>query len=261
MRRKSAKAVAAGSLLLAAASPALAVNIGGLEVPLGPVFSVSQIYSSTPTSVGQQLVAYGKVDSINSTPIAELCSNCELTYRVSDYTVASISSTSVATNGGKVEFFLGSGATKDFSTTNAGGLAGDMNEATNGTLWLTLRGHAVNAAGNTFLTTGQNIGTASGTAFGTGLADVDTSAGGIANSFFNSNTINAQFGGAADVQLNASWTSLNPIYPGQGACGTNGCTRGSADFHAVAVPEPETYALMLSALGLIGYVVNRRRRS
>ena len=64
----------------------------------------------------------------------------------------------------------------------------------------------------------------------------------------------------ADVQLNASWGGLNPMYQGQGACGDIGCLRGSADFHAVAVPEPETYALMLSALGLIGYVVHRRRR-
>jgi hypothetical protein len=33
------------------------------------------------------------------------------------------------------------------------------------------------------------------------------------------------------------------------------------DLNTTAVPEPQTYALMLSALGLIGYVVNRRRRT
>jgi hypothetical protein len=255
MIRKSSTALAAGSLLLAAAAPAMAVNIGGIDIPLGPVFTAGQIYSTTPTAVGQQLTAYGEVDSINSTPVSELCSNCELTYRVTEYNVASISPTSVASNGGLIQFYLGTGATKDFSLANAGGLAGDVTEATNGTLFLTLRGHAVNAAGNTFVTS-----TSAGAAFGTGLADVDASAGGIANSFFNSNAIASQFGGPADVQLNASWSALNPIYAGQGACGATGCLRGSADFHAVAVPEPETYALMLSALGLIGYVVHRRRR-
>jgi hypothetical protein len=261
MRRKSSTALAAGSLLLAAAAPAMAVNIGGIDIPLGPVFTAGQIYSTLPTAAGQELTAYGKVDSINSTAVSELCSDCELTYRVSGYTVDSITSSSVASNGGLVQFYLGTGADNDFAITGSGNLNDDIAAATNGTLFLTLRGHEINAAGNTFITTSQNIGTGLlGTAFGTGLADVDTSAGGIANQFFNSNAINAQFGGAADVQLNGSWSPLNPLYVGQGDCGAAGCLRGSADFHAVAVPEPETYALMLSALGLIGYVVHRRRR-
>lgn len=257
MRKTTAKAVAAGSLLLAAATPAMAINIGGIEIPLGSVFTAGQIYSSVPTAVGQSLEAYGKVDSINSTPVSELCSNCELTYRVSGYTVTALTQTSVTTTGGLIQFYLGTGATRDFSTTDAGtSLADDIAEATNGTLWLTLRGHATNAQGHTFQTTISPTGSA----FGTGLADVDPSAGGVANSFFNSNTVAAPFGGNADIQMNASWSLTNPIYPGQGACGAQGCLRGSADFHAVAVPEPETYALMLSALGLIGYVVHRRRK-
>jgi len=258
MKRKSARAVAAGTLLLAAAAPAMAINVGGIEIPLGSLFTAGQIYSTTPTQVGQTLESYGKVDSINSTPVSDLCSNCELTFRSTEYQVAAISPTSVSTTGGVIRFYLGTGATKDFSTTNAGGLAGDITEATNGTLWLTLRGHATNASNHTFTT---SLNTSTGGAFGTGLADVDTTAGsGTAASFFNSNMIAAPVGGNADVQLNSSWSSVNRLYPGQGACGADGCLRGSADFHAVAVPEPETYALMLSALGLIGYVVHRRRK-
>ncbi len=257
MKRKSAKAVAAGTLLLAAAAPAMAINVGGLEIPLGPVFTAGQIYSTTPTQVGQNLESYGKVDSINSIPIAQLCTNCELTFRATGYQVAALSPTSVSTTGGTIQFFLGSGATRDFATDNAGGLQGDINEATNGTLFLTLRGHAINAQNHTFVT---SLNQSTGGAFGTGLADVDTAAGmGIAASVFNTNTIAAP-GGNADIQLNSSWSTINPLYPGQGACGATGCLRGSADFHAVAVPEPETYALMLSALGLIGYVVHRRRK-
>jgi hypothetical protein len=260
MKKSSKQALAAGSFLLAAASPALAVNIGGIELPDSTVFTAGQIYSSIPTAVGGVLSGYGKIDSINSQAVGELCTDCELTYRFTDYIVTSIAPDTITFNGGLIQVYLGTGATKDFSTTNAGGLAGDLIEATNGTLFLTLRGHPVDAAGNTFVSTGANIGTANPVAFGTGLASVDTSAGGIANDYFNGNGIAATYGGAADFQFNSSFSGVNPLYVGQGECGATGCLRGSADFSAVPIPEPETYALMLSALGVIGYVVNRRRR-
>jgi hypothetical protein len=260
MKKSSKQALAAGSLLLAAASPALAINIGGIELPETTAFTAGQIYSNIPTAVGQELSGYWKIDSINSQAVAELCADCELTYRFSDYLVTSVTANSISFDGGLIQVYLGSGATKDFSTSNAGGLAGDINEATNGTLFLTLRGHQVDAAGNTFVSTGVNIGTSNPVAFGTGLASVDTSAGGIANDYFNGNGIAAQYGGPADFQFNSSFSGVNPLYVGQGECGPTGCLRGSADFSAVPVPEPETYALMLSALGVIGYVVNRRRR-
>ncbi len=260
MKKSSKQALAAGSLLLAAASPALAINIGGIELPSSSVFTAGQIYSNIPTAVGEALSGYGKIDSINSQAVGDLCADCELTYRFSDYTVTSIGPNAITFDGGLIQVYLGTGATKDFSTSNAGGLAGDINEATNGTLFLTLRGHQVDAAGNTFVSTGVNIGTSNPVAFGTGLASVDTSAGGIANAYFNGNGITAQYGGAADFQFNSSFSGVNPLYVGQGECGPAGCLRGSADFSAVPVPEPETYALMLSALGVIGYVVKRRRR-
>lgn len=261
MKKSSRQALAAGSLLFAAASPALAINIGGIELPATTVFTAGQIYSNIPTAIGQELSGYGKIDSINSQAVGDLCVDCELTYRFSDYTVTSVGADAITFNGGLIQVYLGTGATKDFSTSNAGGLAGDINEATNGTLFLTLKGHQVDAAGNTFVSAGANIGTANPVAFGSGLASVDTSAGGIANAYFNGNGIAATYGGAADFQFNSSFSGVNPLYVGQGECGAGGCLRGSADFSATPVPEPETYALMLSALGLIGFVVNRRRRN
>jgi len=262
MRRRSMKMLAAGSILLAGASQAFAVNIGGIEIPLGLTFTAGQFYTSVPTGVGQELSGYGKVDSINSLPVGDLCGgDCELTYRFTDYVVTSQSTTGITFSGGKVEVFLGSGATKDFSTTNPGSSsADDLAEATNGTLWLTLVGHPIDAAGNTFHALGQDIGTTTPTGFSTGLLDVDAAGGGTANGFFNSNGIAASFGGPADFQFGASFTALNPTYPAE-CPGGAACLRGSADFTTVAVPEPETYALMLSALGLIGYVVHRRRRT
>lgn len=261
MRRRSVKMLAAGSILLAGATQAFAVNIGGIEIPLGLTFTAGQFYTDVPTGVGQVLSGYGKVDSVNSQPVGDLCGgNCELTYRFTDYVVTSQTTTGITFNGGKIEVFLGTGATNDFSTNNAGSSsADDLAEATNGDLWLTLVGHPIDAAGNTFRAIGQDIGSTTPTGFSTGLLSVDPAGGGSANSFFNSNGIPASFGGAADFQFGASFTALNPTYPGE-CPGGAGCLRGSADFTTVAVPEPETYALMLSALGLIGYVVHRRRR-
>jgi hypothetical protein len=262
MRRTSKKLLAAGSVLLAAAtSQAFAVNIGGVEIPLGLTFTAGQFYTDVPTGVGQTLSGYGKVDSLNSQPVGDLCGgDCELTYRFTDYVVTSQTTTGLTFSGGTIEVFLGTGATKDFSTNNPGSSsADDLAEATNGELWLTLVGHPIDGAGNTFRAIGQDIGSTTPTGFSTGLLSVDTTRSAPANAFFNSNGIPADNGGPADFQFGASFTALNPTYPGE-CPGGAGCLRGSADFTTVAIPEPETYALMLSALGLIGYVVRRRRR-
>src|SRR5438309_3490521 len=53
-------------------------------------FSVAQIYENVPTAIGDTLAGYGKVDSINSIPVGNLCTGCELTYQFGGYTVAAI---------------------------------------------------------------------------------------------------------------------------------------------------------------------------
>ena len=257
---KTLLAMAAGAALLGVSSVALAVDIGGLNVPLGTTFAVAQVYENIVTGVGDSLTGYGKVDSINSVAVGSLCSNCELTYQFGGYTVSSISPTEIKFSGGWIKFYLGFGADNDFSTANAGGSAGDLAEATNGTLFLTLKGHDIDAAGNTFLGTGANIGTLFPTGFGTGLADVDTAGGGLANAYYDSNSIPALFGGGnADFQLGSSFSGLNPVYPGE-CPGGAACVRGSADFTTTGViPEPGTYALLLAGLGVVGLVARRRR--
>ena len=247
------------SLLLGHSRPAAALDIGGLNVPLGPTFTVGQIYENTTTSIGGTLAGYGKVDSINSTAVGSLCTDCELTYAFGGYTATVISPTEIRFTGGSITFYLGFGADNDFTTANAGGSAGDLAEATNGTLFLTLKGHAVDAAGNTFIASGTGIGTLVPTGFGTGLLDVDTAAGGIANPFFDSDSVAALFGpSAADLQIGSSFTGLNPVYPGE-CPGGPACVRGSADLTATVVPEPESVALMLAGLAAMAFVGRRRK--
>jgi hypothetical protein len=265
--KETLQAMAVAAIVLGTWSHALAVDIGGLNVSAGSTFAVAQIYENVPTAVGATLAGYGKVDSINSVPVGSLCTNCELTYRFSDYTVTSVSPTEIKFTGGVVSLYLGFGADNDFTTGNAGGSAGDLAEATNGTLFLTLRGHAIDAAGNTFVGTGANIGTVSPTGFGTGLLDVDRSAGGIANGFFDTNAIAALFGGPADFEWGSSFSALHPVYPGE-CPGGPACLRGSADLTGTAsdteqppgglIPEPGSYALLLTGLGALAFTVRRR---
>jgi hypothetical protein len=236
---------------------------GGLNVSNGPTFGVSQIYQNVQTSVGNTLSGYGKVDSINSIPIGSLCPDCELTYRFGGYTVTAVSPTQIRYSGGSYQYYLAFGANKDFTTLNAGGSAGDLAEATNGTLFLSLKGHAVDAAGNTLIGTGTNIGTVSPTGFSSGLVDVDTSAGGIANGCFDANSVPALFGGNADFEFGSSFTGLQPAYPAECPSGP-ACLRGSGDFIgtaagvSAAVPESTTIALI--GLGLAGLAASRRRK-
>ena len=254
------RGAAACAALLGSTGYALAVDIGGLSVPTGPTFAVAQVYENIVTGVGSTLSGYGKVDSINSTPVNLLCNDCELTYTFGGYVVTSISATDMTFKGGFVRFFLGFGSNNDFSTTNPGGSAGDLVEVSNGTPFLSLKGHAIDALGNTFVGNGVNINTPFAAGSGFGLADVDTTVPGIANAFFDTNTVPADFGGPADFLLTSSFSNLFVPYPAECPAGP-ACLSGDASFRGSVVgvvPEPETYALMLAGLGAMFYVARRR---
>jgi len=259
--RPFATAVAAAASL-AAAGAANAVVIAGVDIPVGQLFGVTQTYQNVPLIVGDTLTGYGKIDSINSLAVSSLCTDCELTYVFGGYTVTAVSSGEIRFTGGWLKVYAGFGADNDFTTANAGGSAGDMAEASNGTLLLSLKGHEVDAAGNTFVATGIGLGTSSPAGFSSGLMDVDTAAGGAGNGYFNTNGIAAAFGaGPADVQIGSSFTALAPLYPAE-CPGGGACLRGSSNVIASvsAVPEPETAALLLGGLGLVLTVARRRLR-
>jgi hypothetical protein len=246
---------AAASLALAGAAGA--VTVDGVDLPEGSVFAVAQTYQNAALALGDVITGYGKIDSINSLAVGSLCTGCELTYVFGGYTVTSLSATEVRFSGGWLNIYLGAGADNDFDTGNAGGSAGDLIEAGNGTLFLALRGHAIDDLGNTLVGTGVGIGTATPVGFSSGLMDVDVGAGGSASAFFDTNGIGAAFGGAADLQISSSFTAFSPLYPGE-CPGGAACVRGSSTVITSAVPEPETWALLLGGLGMVASVARRR---
>src|SRR5688572_21153966 len=172
----------AAAVLLSAASYASAatVNIGGLNVSVGPVFAVTSIYENFVDSVGDELTGVGEVTQINGMNISELCAGCELTYQFGGYTVTSLTATDITFTGGWVNFYLGFGADNDFNPFASANSAADLAAATNGTEFLNLVGHDVDAAGNTFNGTGTNLNSTAAVGFGAGLADVDLAGAGIA---------------------------------------------------------------------------------
>ena len=264
---KSLKALAAGAMLVASSYAAADVNIGGLTVPTGPVFEVASIYENVITAPGQTLRGYGEVTQINGQNISALCGGCELTYRFGGYTVTSLTATQVNFSGGFINFYLGFGAANNFNPFGSPNSGADLAAAIDGTLWLSLSGHAVNAAGDTFIGTGTNIGLTNAVGNGSGLADVDLTgllngntvgAGAIANGNFNTNSIAALFGSAfADFQIGSSFSNVFLPHPSE-CPGGPACLAGSADIRGLVVPEPDSIALL--GLGVVALGLGLRRR-
>jgi hypothetical protein len=233
---------------LATGGYASAITISGLTLPDGAQIHAGTVYENIVTAPGQILSGYGTVGQINGMPLSSYCSGCELTFTFGGYQVQTITSpTDVTFSGGWINFYLD--GSPDFSKDTAA-------SARDGSLFLTLAGRGL---------TSTNVNTGSGLlqGSGNGVADVDftgsangntAGAGALANAFFNTNTFNG-----ADVLFNTSYTIYNngsPLCP-------NGapCVVGSADMHAAPIPEPETYALMLAGIGVVGLMARRRSLS
>lgn len=262
--------VAAGAL--AASVGAQADNIGGIVITPGFHIEVASVFENPVFGVGQILSGYGEVSQVNGT--GDFCAGglgtCELTYRFGGFTVTSLTSTTFSFTGGWVNFYVGTGANNDFNPYLSPSSAADITAATNGTLWLTLAGHAIDALGNTLAGSGVNIGSGNDAGNGSGLLDVDVTgvkngntagAGAVANPNFNTNSIFAAFGGGnADFLLTSSFFPLVQPHPTECQQGIlTSCLTGSSDIRGLAVPEPATLGLL--GAGLLGAaVVGRARR-
>jgi hypothetical protein len=220
-----ARVVLAAAVLVASASEAVAEPFVGL----------ASVFQNVVTGVGQVMRGYGKVESINGIPIRQsLCSNCELTYRFDGYTVSAISATEVKFSGGQMRFYLGKNKKQDeFNPFASSSSAEDLADATDGTLVLTLSGHPIDAAGNTLVGTGANIGAAFPMGFAAGLADVDLTGNGSWNARFDTNGIPALFGGGnADLQI--GWAAAGNLPPHPSECPSGpACVSGALDLRGL----------------------------
>ncbi|MDP3537297.1 MAG: PEP-CTERM sorting domain-containing protein [Azonexus sp.] len=241
---------------------------GSIQIPGNSNFQVASVYENIVTSVGQELKGYGELTQINGQPISNLCTNCELTFVFDNYFVSSITGANASFTGGNVSIYLGFGANNDFNPFASGSSAADIAAATNGALFLTLKGHEIAPGGVTLssVVSSGNLLTPSFRFNGGGLWDVDMSGLGLANGNFNTNSFLAAFGGpTADMSFNTSGdTNFVPhageCQPGPQGQPSNGaaCVAGSADIRGYVIPEPGTLAL--AGLGLMGLGFGGKRR-
>ncbi len=67
--------------------------------------------------------------------------------------------------------------------------------------------------------------------------------------------------GPSDISVNLNQTLLpgNYYFTVGGTADGSGTNQGIYTFSAAAVPEVDTYAMVLAGLGLVGFIVNRRK--
>ncbi len=234
---------------------------GSINMPGTPSFQVASVYENAVNAVGQELKGYGEITQINGANIGTLCNGCELTFTFDSYIVNSISSTEATFTGGKVNVYLGFGGNNDLNPFTSASSAADVAAASNGALFLTLTGHAIDGSGNTLASTvfsGDLLGLAF-TFFGGGLWDVDMAGAGLANANFNTDSVLAAFGGNADFAFDTSGRTSGVPHPGECTqlAGAS-CVAGSADIRGAVIPEPGTLAL--AGLGLMGLGFGSKRR-
>lgn len=283
---KTLKPIALLATTIFSSQVSATIDIGGILTPVGPHFEVASVYENIITGNGQTISGTGEITQINGT--GNFCAAggfaCELTYTFGGFTSINFTGTSAQFTGGWLNFYVGTsaGGTNDYNPFASASSAADKTAAENGTLWLTLSGHAttedidpsavINNVLATIFSTGTNFGTGTDAGTGVGLFDVDLTgslngntagAGAIANTFFNTDAIAANTGGPADIQGGFSFG--NAVAPHPTECTGNpptgpACLAGSADYRGlVAVPEPSVILLIGISLMSFGVTIRRNK--
>lgn len=265
MNKKLIASAICGLGLLASGS-ASAIIVGGVD--FGVLGLTSHLETTTVAetyvdTVGQQLVGYGQVNTVNGNLMYAGANRLYFTFT---YDVLTFSPTAATFNNGLIKMYLD----PNFNLLNQGslGVGGNLDLIDNGTLWAVFNGHNMNNLGASLASTGILTG-ATLSFTGAGLADVV--AGGLASvqAFLDGNGIpdgNA-VPGLADIAITTSGNNavLNP-FDATSTCSdptANNvgvwCLAGSADMRGLThVPEPETLALF--GIGLLGLGASLSKR-
>lgn len=256
----------AAALALGASGVASAITVDGITWNPGSPFDLNinslNLRESAVTGIGQTLMGYGQVGSINGD--TNFCSGCNLTFQFT-YTVQYLQGTGSGTtqaifNMGSVQFYVSNPGTFNVGNPASAGL---------GTPWLTLTGHDGYVVGFPTAPVGQLFSTINGTpsaptSGSAGIGFLDAT-GGPAAMYMHTQTQADGLGGFADFTINSSF--LTQIARGCGSTPSSDPTsichypiQGTAELIGKTVPEPGALGMLGLGMGMLGVFFWRRRK-